>query len=173
MSKPIAFCSFEGYRRFCLPWWNELLDYCTGIDCRGALFYRDIETRRVEFRVPGWCRDIYTYWHRARYGWAPRDTWSLNTYLNNTFAGTLHHLAEHTHSCPHEYCDETAPDNHCHRWESTLRRWAAAFSECPDDVDIYDREQNYRQHNAEETRRRENIHTALKEIEPLWDSLWD
>ena len=54
-----------------------------------------------------------------------------------------------------------------------LRRWATAFAEDPDDVDIYDRENGYARHNAEETRRRTNLHTALKELEPWWEALWD
>jgi hypothetical protein len=130
-------------------------------------------TWACDWGMPGWCRDIYTYWHRARYGWAPRDTWNLDNHLNHVLAGTLDYLADHAHGCPQEYFDESATDNECHKWSADLRRWARAFREDPDEVNIYDRDNNYAQHQAEETRRRQNIHTALKEIEPVWESLWD
>lgn len=123
--------------------------------------------------MPGWCHDLYTYWHRARYGWAPRDTWNLNNYLNRVFAGSLHYLADHSHGCPAAYVDESAKDHECDKWEAELRRWARAFSEDPQDVNIYDRETDYAQHIAEEARRREQIQTALKEIAPVWENLWD
>ena len=65
MIKPIKFWSFGGYRRFCSAWWRDLFRSCTI-----GLIY-----------------DIKTYWHRARYGWAPRDTWSLDHYLATYWLG--------------------------------------------------------------------------------------
>lgn len=127
----------------------------------------------VTWASPGWCRDIYTFYHRGRYGWAPRDTWSLDIYLNRVLAGSLAHLAEHTHGCPQEYFDGSATDNECHRWNAELRRWALAFREDPQNVDIYDSDNNYTAQKAEEDRRRANLHRALKEIEPMWEALWD
>ena len=166
LRRSIRFCSLGGYRLFSRYWWNDMLWYVTGVSFYGAEWQFVVGT-------PGWSRDVYSYWHRARYGWAPRDTWSLDSHLNHVLAGTLDYLADHTHGCPVEYFNETATDHQCDQWTDTLHRWAQAFSEDPKDVDIYDRKANYAQHNAEETRRRTNIHTALKEIEPQWESLWD
>ena len=161
----IRFSSFGGYRWFSSYWWKDVLWYVTGLHLPGAL--------PVTWGSPGWCRDIYTFYHRGRYGWAPRDTWSLDAYLNRVLAGSLTHLAEHTHGCPQEYFDASATDNECHRWNAELRRWALAFGEDPQDVDIYDHDNNYAAHKAEEDRRRANLHQALKEIEPMWEALWD
>jgi hypothetical protein len=36
--------------------------------------------------------DIRTLYRRARHGWAPRDVWSLDHYLNRVLAGSLEHL---------------------------------------------------------------------------------
>ena len=167
LRKPIAFSSFGGYRRFTRYWWNDIFWYLTGIT-----FYSFEWT--FDYGLPGWCRDIHAYWHRARYGWAPRDTWSLDGYLNQTLAGSLEYLSEHTDGCPSAYISaEESVDADCDRWEADLRRWALAFSEDPQDVDIFDVEHGYARHNAEEQRRRHNLHQALKEIEPMWEALWD
>lgn len=163
LRKPIRFISFGGYKRFSTLWWDELVSYTTGLSI--CPFYH--------LSTPGWCRDIYTYWHRARYGWAPRDTWNLDGYLNRTFAGTLDHLAEHGMGCPQEYFDDSVVDHECHRWRTQLKKWAHAFNEDPSDVNIYDRDNDYADHNAEETRRRDNLHRTLKELEPMWECLWD
>ena len=162
---PIPFCSLGGFRLFSSYWWADLLWYVTGIQISILHLYYDVRPR-IRWRVPGWCGDLYTYWHRARYGWAPRDTWSLDVHLNRVLAGTLEHLADHTLSYPATYTSHE-------QWESDLRRWAQAFREDPQDVDIYDRDDNYTQHRAEEDRRRANLHAALKELEPLWEGLWD
>ena len=106
-----------------------------------------------------------TYWYRARHGWAPRDTWSLDIHLNKVLAGSLMHLANTTHTYPLGYKTHE-------QWVADLLRWAKAFSEDPEDVDIFDKP-IYTLHWAEEHRRRKAIHQALKELEPVWDSLWD
>lgn len=160
----IRFSSFGGYRWFSSNWWKEVLWYAIGLDMWSEL--------RVTRSSPGWCQDIYTFYHRGRYGWAPRDTWSLDIYLNRVLAGSLTDLAEHTHGCPSRYFDASATDNECHRWRAELRRWALAFREGAQDVDIYDHDNNYAAHKAEEDRRSANLHQALKEIEPMWESLW-
>jgi hypothetical protein len=59
---------------------------------------------------------------RARRGWAPRDTWSLDGYLCRTLGAMLDHLAEHTHGWPQgpdfpEFAD----------WQKALRTQAAAL----------------------------------------------
>lgn len=170
LRKPIPFCSFVSYRPFTQSWWCDLLWYATGVSTSHSYAFGD---GRIRWRTPGWYSDLYTYWHRARYGWAPRDTWSLDGHLNHVLAGTLEYLADHTHGCPQGYFDVTKPDDECHKWNTDLRRWAQAFSEEPNDVTIYDRNNKYVQQRAEEDRRRQNIHTALKEIEPVWEGLWD
>jgi len=159
----IRFSSFGGCRRFSSYWWKDVLWYTTGLHLSDAL--------PITWSSPGWCQDIYTFYHRGRYGWAPRDTWSLDIYLNRVLAGSLTHLAEHTYGCPSEYFDASATGNECHRWDAELRRWALAFREDPQDVDIYDHDNNYAAHCAEEERRSTNLHRALKEIEPMWESL--
>ena len=161
---PIRFCSFGGYRLFSSYWWADLLWYVAGIQISILVYYG--VRPRIRWRVPGWCGDLYTYWHRARYGWAPRDTWNLHNHLNRVLAGTLEHLAEHTSSYASTY-----PSSE--QWQHDLRRWAHAFREDPDGVDIFDDTDNYVRHAAEEERRRENLHAALKELEPMWESLWN
>lgn len=163
LRKSLSVCSFGSLERFSRWWWAELLWYVTGISV----------TDTYSYQTPGWCKDVYTFYHRGRYGWAPRDTWCLDDYYNHVFAGSLDYLANHHWGCPQAYFDETQTCRECHEWDVTLRRWATAFSESPNDVDIYDAETDYRQHHAEQTRRRENIHAALKEMEPVWEYLWD
>lgn len=162
LRKSIRFSSFGGYQTFSSYWWKELLWYVIGLHISD---YR----AKCMMSIPGWMQDIYTFYHRGRYGWAPRDTWSLDGYLNHVLAGTLEYLAEHSHGSAYPLTDE---DPNGERWPADLRRWAHAFSEDPQEVDIYDAP-DYTQHRAEEIRRRQNLHTALKEIEPVWESLWD
>ena len=124
----------------------------------------------VSAGLPGWVYDIYAYWHRARYGWAPRDTWSLDSCLNHILAGTLEHLAEHSHGTPY-VTEGTDVDIEFARWAADLRRWAQAFAEAAEGVHIYDAPE-YTKQRAEEERRQENLHKALREIEPWWEALW-
>ena len=177
--KPIQFSSFGGYRKFCAAWWVDLSDYAIGLDYSRHTRWDD-ETplyRRFSLRRPGWYRDLYTYWHRARYGWAPRDTWSLDRYLNGVLAGSLERLANDAHGAPHGYPSrkvsgvDTPTD--FEQWQNDLHKWAKAFSEDPRDVDIYDSSNNYKEHTKEEKRRYKNLHKALKDIEPWWENLWD
>jgi len=170
--KKIQFSSFVGYRRFTRYWWNDILRYMTGLSVYSYQW-------SFQLYAPGWCKDIYTYWHRARYGWAPRDTFNLDGYLNQVLAGSLEYFAEHTEGCPHSYIVNNKDnfDAACSQWETDLRRWAQAFSKDPSDVYIEDNKDSsvpiYLQHSAEEQRRRNNLHQALKEIEPVWESLWE
>jgi hypothetical protein len=121
------------------------------------------------WKTPGWCLDIYTFYHRGRYGWAPSDTWNLNTYLNGVLSGSLEHLADNHMGCPSAYYI----DGNCDKWEAQLRDWVNAFEYPPESVDIYDAETNYRKQTAEENRRRENIRRTLMQIAERWESLWD
>lgn len=59
---------------------------------------------------------------RVHHGWAPRDTWSLDSHLCRTLGAMLDHLAEHTHGWPQgpdfpEFTD----------WQDALRAQAAAL----------------------------------------------
>lgn len=151
--KPIPlFYITGGFRPFIWPWWKQILKW---------VFFA------------GWWRDLRTYWYRARYGWAPRDTWSFDTYLCDVLGYGLEYLAEHKHGTPIGYPDPNGGETTDHeQWVADLKRWASAFRENPHDVDIYDAPY-YEKHNAEEKRRSENIHQALKEMEPWFESLWD
>jgi hypothetical protein len=171
--KTIPFSNYGGYRRFCLAWWNELSRHLIGLSA-GNPHASSGESHYIRWGLPGWMYDIYTFYHRGRYGWAPRDTWSLDHYLNGVLAGALWHLAEHTNGTPagypsmHSGTDETDHQ----QWERDLKRWATAFSEDPADVEIFDTPK-YEKHHAEETRRRDALNAALREMTPWWEALWD
>lgn len=172
---PIDFCSLGGYRRFCLPWWKDVLSY-PFID-----FWRD-------------CR---AFIHRGRYGWAPRDTWNLESHLAQVLAGSLNHLAEHTHGAPSNY-PNTNGHSFVHavdedkegetiftRWRADLKRWAKAFA------DYYDWQNNSRDLGYDladdsaksptgrkayfkaEKEIKNNVTKAFREIGPWFQSLWD
>ena len=195
--KPLDYTSFGGWGS---PWglyfWNDISHWVIGLQ-----FYpnyaAEISGYRFRWGIPGWCYDAYTFWHRGRFGWAPRDTWSLDTHLNHVLAGTLEHLAYHSHGVPAGYgfpggaAEEAAMeasvqvqagvqhmpedltvDARFLQWQAKLLEWAKAFSEDPQDVDIYD-QPDYTTHHAEEERRRNALHKALKEMEPWWEMLWD
>ena len=65
---------------------------------------------------------LETAFARARRGWAPQDTWSLDGHLCRTPGAMLDHLAEHTHGWPQgreypEFAD----------WQDALRIRAVAL----------------------------------------------
>ena len=139
----------------------------------------------------GWCRgvlsypvsvyrDLYTVYHRARYGWAPRDVWNLDIYLDRVLSDTLTHLADTTHGTPSGYPHKKHPPldeyenpitDH-EQWVADLKRWSAVFDEC------------YRRHETEwdvasstgwlhresHSERRARV---LTEMGFWWDGLWD
>lgn len=59
---------------------------------------------------------------RARHGWAPPDTWSLDGHLCRILGGMLDHLAEHTHGWPQGPDFPQFTD-----WQDALRARAAAL----------------------------------------------
>lgn len=184
--KPLRYSNYGGYafnKGRNLYWWSELSRHLIGLRFHPS--YAEIGESRFRWGLPGWCYDLYTFWHRGRYGWAPRDTWSLDYYMNKVLAGALERLAQDSHGVPAGFPDrEHTPDIHAvgstdgdvdarfALWQAKLLEWAKAFSEDPQDVDIYDTPV-YTQHRAEETRRRDALHKALREIEPWWEALWD
>lgn len=185
--KPIHFSSYVGYRRFCSSWWNELLRYTIGITFDGWLHYRDIKAKPVRWGIPGWCYDIYTFYHRGRYGWAPRDVWSLDHYLNRVLGCTLAHLADTTCGTPSGYpLGAKAPSdkfgnpvtNH-ERWQADLRTWSAAFLDMhawDDGGDMEAYENNTmpaRDLWKMKEDKQKKVEKALKAVAPWWGGLWD
>ncbi len=155
--KPIPFSSFGGYRTFCDAWWKDLW-------------------RTITY---GWWHDVKTYWHRARYGWAPRDTWSLDHYLARVMGGSINYLAKHVNGAPYGYNnlnpDGWDVDTDFEKWEADLKRWSEAFSNYANDnyYELYKDEPNYDKRKADEKARSEALHQALKEMEPWFEGLWD
>lgn len=155
--KPIKFWSFGGYRMFCSYWWKDLFACGTW-----RLWY-----------------DVKTYWHRARYGWAPRDTWNLDHYLARVMAGSLRHLAETTHGAPGGYPHVNPadapnyPDTDFAKWDADLRRWADVFEAYATDDYFEIHGRDYQAWQADEMRRLKAVQDALVEMAPWWGALWD
>lgn len=173
---PFPFCA--SYVRMRGGWkLLGILYYLTGIDIDKFGGWE------VHWYAPGWYQDIRNFYLRGRYGWCPRDVWNLDDYWGRVMAGSLEHLADRATGFPAGFPDTpstqpaiaTADDTDARfaLWQATLRRWAKAFSELPDDVDIYDDADGYKAHCAEEERRREQLQTTLKELAPWWEALWD
>lgn len=149
------------YRLWSIIWWSELL----------------------EFIRRGWLEDLKTLWYRARYGWAPRDVWNLDHYLASVLAGSLKHLIYSGHSAPMGYPIKGPVSYHAPtdfgKWSTDLLKWSDAFREyveCDDVVwkpPFWTENGDYSKMEAEEKRRSENLHTALREMEPWFESLWD
>src|SRR5690242_439924 len=124
LKKPIEFCSFGGYRPFCESWWSDLLRWTIGVSWMASYNRHDGQRwfRTLSWRRPGWYVDLYTYWHRARYGWAPRDVWSLDHHLNRVLAGALEHLANTNHGAPVGYGSvDGEGETDFTKWDTDLR----------------------------------------------------
>lgn len=180
--KPLPYTSFGGTDpRWDNPYfWNEVSRWTIGLR-----FYPNYAVEieggsRFRWGLPGLVQDIKAFIHRGRYGWASSDTWSLDHYLNQVLAGSLEHLAYHSHGVPAGFPEGAEPMDEQHSdvdrrfalWQAKLLEWAKAFHEDLDSVNIYDRP-DYTKHRAEEERRTTALHKALKEIEPWWSALWD
>ena len=115
----------------------------------------------------GWMLDVRDYWHRARHGWADRDTWELDVHLARVMGGSLAHLAECSNGSPGGYThhgnampiddDDTDHD----AWRADLRRWSDAMTQ-------YATDDSHRRDDGNEA-----LHVALKEMEPWFEALWD
>lgn len=174
--KAFQFFSLGRYRPFCDAWWNDGLAYWTGLDFSGRQHILEIDARRVEWHRPRWCHDIYTYWHRARYGWAPQDTWDLDNYLDTVIGHSVIHLSNHTHSAPTGYPRlmnlpldgdwspvtdyDWSPVTDYDQWRADLLRWGTACAMASAALEDEDASA------AARTK-------ALEEMLPWWDSLWD
>lgn len=117
--------------------------------------------------------ELYTFYHRGRYGWARQDTWSLDNYLARVFAGSLKQLADKSWGYPVDV--ESAVE-----WDSTLRRWSKAFE------DYFDWSENSRdlaydmrdehQRAAMKARWEEissNVNTVMSEMGKKFPHIWD
>jgi hypothetical protein len=151
-------------------------------------------SRRLD-RLRALWDDARTLYLRARYGWAPRDVWSLDHYLNRVLAGALERLANTTHGTPvgypyqvphirdgesmRPYRDHDDPNDvitdHA-VWQADLRRWAIVFREAADDSDIFQDGSPFATSESqlvEMQRRSDAVRQALAEITPWWEALWD
>lgn len=122
----------------------------------------------------GWRQDVHGIYHRARYGWAPRDLWNLDFYLNKVIAETLERLAETKCGTPVGYPQrnpvntEVEPDHDL--WRADLKRWAKAFR----DVNTLEEEKMDIPTYMDESRKRwDALEQTLIEMAPWWGALWD
>jgi hypothetical protein len=125
-----------------------------------AFYYSRLSLRRIRswYRAhpmrPKWA------WHRARHGWSPRDTWSLDDYLCRVIAGSIKHLRDNGISYP----AGTSMD----RWVNQLTRiiepietWGNRWQwECTVD-------------QAEDERRYHEAQKAFRRLGEVLASLWD
>lgn len=171
---PVTYTLFGGYRRWTRRWWADLGRWVTHY----------------------WWQDLYTFYHRGRYGWAPRDTWSLDQYLTGVLSGSLSHLADTSHGTPSSYpyisprvrvagtdvlrlfdpttdaWDDVVCDHD--QWKADLRRWAQAHHDLTtkwDDYPGYDAD-DYTAMNAECARRERVAKDARRDLLVWWSSLW-
>lgn len=163
MKTPCPLWHVPSYRRFSRLWWSDLGWYV----------------------VRGFWRDLYWFYHRGRYGWAPRDIWSLDAYVDKVMGETLWALAENAHGAPAGY-PHIGPDNWQYakddpytpltdfdQWQADLRRWSKAFSDNARD-DYYNLHgKNYDAWIADEDARLKARNAALAEMLPWWSALWD
>lgn len=187
---PLRFCSFGGYHRFSARWWANIVEYLSGVDFTSTMHlweYKNSTRSHINFGIPGWCRDVHTYWHRARYGWAPQDVWNLDHYLNRVMSDTLEHLANTTHGAPYGYpksrgaaIKSTEPERETdhEQWERDLKEWAAAFRgmhewEEHEEMEEWNKNLSAAQLIKEEQKRMRRVEKALKQLAPWWSGLWD
>ena len=113
--KSLSYTSFGGScPRLDNPYfWNDLSRWSVGLTWYPN-YSAEVGDSRFRWGVPGWVSDIYCFWHRGRYGWCYRDTWSLDYYLNKVLAGSLEHLAQHGHGVPAVFPEGAAPMDEQH-----------------------------------------------------------
>jgi len=168
--KPLPWCSFGSYAPFSSYWWGEVLSYVTGIYLRSALVAQSLRTQRVGWDTPGWWSDLNAIYHRARYGWAPRDQWNMHTHLEKVLSEMLFHFADTTHSYAPMYPSSDA-------WSAQLREWATDLNalEQFEQSDEYLRliqTSDYETITQTEARLRGRRNAALEGLIESWDHLW-
>ena len=177
--KPFNFSSFSGYVPFTDVWWRHLLQHTLGFYVARERF------PYLGWGAPGFISDIYTYWHRARYGWAPRDTWNLDVYLSRVMGHSLKHLAQNTHGSPYMYPYKSSDEIPVHvdghrehdtdfdKWQTDLNRWGDALIH-PSVNDYVEKHGNdYDAWDKDEVERKAVRLIALRELIEWWDALWD
>ncbi len=154
------FLDYGGYRPWTVPWLKSNIQrYTTGL-----------------------FRSFKTFYLRARYGWAPRDTWSLDAYLSGVLAGSLYHLADNKHGAPACYpknrdgiecaCkDMSECQTDFAQWEADLKRWAKVFHDYQDEGSLH--KMGAPEMFLAEQERMKAVQQALKEMAPYWGALWD
>lgn len=176
MTRPIPFSILGGYRRFSGYWWRELLWYVTGVRIIPIHVDAEKESWDVEYGYPVWGYDLYTFWHRGRYGWAPRDAWNVDTHLDRVMSQMLAHLAETTHSYPGDGYDSIES------WRTQLREWSQdliapeEFSESEESTCMIMKarsEEDYDAYRVIEQRLRGRHDAALHAVIDHWHTLWD
>lgn len=180
MKHPLPFSLFGGYVRFSGYWWRELLWYITGIrivpryDSYEA--FPPIFRWEVQFGYPVWGYDLYTFWHRGRYGWAPRDVWNVDVHLDRVLSQMLSHLADTTHSYPGEGYDSIES------WQTQLREWSAdliaptEFSASEESTCMIMEArsaEHFAAYRVIEDRLRGRHDAALQGVIEHWHALWD
>lgn len=167
---PIRFSSYTPYRWFSHYWCREVLWYVVGLRMSAH------SDESMQWAMPGWCRDLYTFYHRGRYGWAPRDVWDMNNYLNGVIGHMLRHLAENSMSAPsaHTNNDSDGYDT----WKSDLETWSRAFLDLQawndhGEQDAFDSGADWSTIRDMEQRKYAAVERALKEMAPWWGALWD
>ena len=125
-------------------------------------------------------RNLKDFYLRGRDGWAPSDTWSLDTYLSSVLGGSLTYLAQHSQSAPLDYPtispahSQEIPTNQ-EAWKHDLIRWATAFADYARDdyYDLYGEEGESIRWSEDEANRMQAVKTALIEMAPWFTFLWD
>ena len=140
----------HGYRVFSRYWWQRLLAY----------------------PFTQFWRDLYQAYHRMRYGWAPRDVWNLDHYLDRVLADTLDHLADSSHGTPANYPHKqrfasTDIEADHDQWKRDLRRWSAVFRACHTGQE--QEWSGWQQRESNEERRTR----VLVEMSYWWSGLWE
>ena len=120
---------------------------------------------------------------RGRKGWAPCDTWNLDSWFLEVFPEMLDYLAENTHGYPMR-CDNVE------EWQWEVRQLAAQFRSCREDV--LEEKNEYREEYYEKLgkddelrdkyfareeelykARNDELHKAFMKLADIFWELWD
>ena len=128
-----------------------------------------------------WYRFMRSRRLRAKRGWAPCDTWSMDTWFLQVIPEMLHHLANHSHTYPPDFDD-------FERWSTWLHNLADEFEWCRegnlDNFNQYatayyagydkDMKEKYWKCRAELEKEREaRLKNAFMQFHSRFWSLWD
>jgi len=156
--------------RFSKYWWKDVFTY--PFSKRGLFF------------------DLYTFYHRGRYGWAPMDVWSFDSYLERVIGAGLNHLAENSHGAPSGFPN---PDPNTNTdfdlWSVTLKQWSKSFADSyyytmnSGELATYESKypvidpvndpHNFNLSTVKEQKLSANISNSLVEMSKWFRNLWD